>query len=98
MALPLYVSGQQSPEPEKNDKRESKSFKLYPNPVYGDEVYLTTDTKSSKEVKVFDVFGEVVLTTNLTNSRLNVSPLLPGIYVLQVTEEEETSSRKLVVK
>lgn len=95
MALPLYVSGQNLPEV---NSQETKSFKLYPNPVYGDEVYLTTKTKSTKQVKVFDVFGEVVLTTNLTNSRLNVAPLLPGIYVLQVTDDEETSSRKLVVK
>lgn len=94
MALPLYVTAQDIPA----EKKQHTSFKLYPNPVYGDEVYLTTDTNNEKEVKIFDVFGEVVLTTNVTNSRLNVSPLLPGIYVLQIKEEEETASRKLVVK
>ncbi|NKI31592.1 T9SS type A sorting domain-containing protein [Croceivirga thetidis] len=98
MALPIYLSGQEMPEPQSENQKKFKSFKLYPNPVYGDEVYLTTNTNETKEVKIFDVFGEVVLTTNLTNSRLNVAPLLPGIYVLQVKEEEETASRKLVVK
>ena len=98
MALPIFVSGQDFQESSADNQQEQKKFKLYPNPAYGNEIYLTTETNNSKEVKVFDVFGEVVLTQDLTNNRLSIANLLPGIYVLQVTEEEFTSTRKLVIK
>jgi len=75
-----------------------KGFKMYPNPAYGDEVYITTETNDLKKITVFDVFGEVVLTDKISTNRLNISRLIPGVYVLQVTEQNKTMTRKLVVK
>lgn len=98
MALPMFVFAQDFQKSSEDNEQENKKFKLYPNPAYGDEIYLTTETNNSKEVKVFDVFGEVVLTQLLTSNRLNIANLKPGIYVLQVTEEEVSSTRKLVIK
>ena len=71
---------------------------MYPNPVYGEEVYITTETNGTKQIKIFDVFGDVVLTERISTNTLNISRLVPGVYVLQVTEQKKTMTRKLVVK
>jgi len=77
---------------------EKPSFKLYPNPATNDMVYITTKVNSHKEIIIYDVFGEIVLTDRITSNALNISKLVSGIYMLQVTEMNETMTRKLVVK
>jgi hypothetical protein len=47
---------------------------------------------------VFDVFGAPVLQTNLRGEQLNVSSLPAGVYVIRITEERKTATRKLIVK
>ncbi len=77
---------------------EIQNFKLYPNPAYNDVVYITTKDNDTKYIVVYDVLGEVVLTDRITAKTLNISHLVPGVYVLQVTERQKTMTRKLVVK
>ncbi|NNJ89342.1 MAG: T9SS type A sorting domain-containing protein [Eudoraea sp.] len=77
---------------------EIPNFKLYPNPVYGDAVYITSDFNDIKIITVYDVLGEVVLTDRISTNTLNISQLVPGVYVLQVTERQKVMTRKLVVK
>ncbi len=88
-------------EPEhlaKSRNHDVPGFKLYPNPAFNDIVYITTDKNARKDIIVYDVFGEIVLTDRILNSSLNISRLIPGVYVLQVTENNNTITRKLVVK
>ncbi|WP_136466017.1 T9SS type A sorting domain-containing protein [Flagellimonas onchidii] len=98
MALPIFSFGQELVSVNTEQVQELKGFKMYPNPAYGDEVYVTTASNGTKEIKIYDVFGEVVLTDRITTNTLNISRLVPGVYVLQVTEKEKTMTRKLVVK
>ncbi|MFS4454702.1 T9SS type A sorting domain-containing protein [Maribacter sp. 2304DJ31-5] len=77
---------------------EIAGFKLYPNPVIADVVYVTTKKNDAKKIKVYDVFGELVLTDRILNKTLNISKLSPGVYMVQVTEDKKTINRKLVVK
>ena len=49
-------------------------------------------------VVVYDVFGEIVLKDRISSDALNISRLVPGVYLLQVTENQKTMTRKLVVK
>ncbi|MGO4919258.1 T9SS type A sorting domain-containing protein [Maribacter spongiicola] len=77
---------------------EIAGFKLYPNPAIADVVYVTTQNNNLKEVRVFDVFGELVLAEKLSTKAMNISKLSPGVYVVQVTENEKSITRKLVVK
>jgi hypothetical protein len=77
---------------------EITGFKLYPNPATADVVYVTTQKNDFKEVRVYDVFGELVLSENLSTKAMNISKLSPGVYVVQVTENEKSITRKLVVK
>lgn len=74
------------------------SFQLYPNPAANDIVNITTAINGKKDIVVYDVFGEVVLTDRISSKTLNISRLVAGVYVLQVTINSETMTRKLVVK
>lgn len=74
------------------------TFKLYPNPATNGVVYITTETNRSKEIIIYDVFGEIVLTDRINTKTLNISRLVAGVYVLQVNENNKTMTRKLVVK
>ncbi len=98
LMAPLFTFGQELVSVNDVKTIEVKGFKMYPNPAYGDEVYITTERNGAKEIQVFDVFGDVVLKDNITTNTLNISRLVPGVYVLQVTEEKRTMTRKLVVK
>jgi len=98
MALPILTYGQELVSINTEPIQELKGFKMYPNPAYGDEVYITTESNGSKDIKIYDVFGEVVLTDRINTNTLDISRLVPGVYVLQVTEDKKTMTRKLVVK
>ena len=98
MVLPLFSFGQELVSVNDAKPIEVKGFKMYPNPAYGEEVYITTETNGNKEIQIFDVFGEVVLHERIATNTLNISKLVPGVYVLQVTENKKTMTRKLVVK
>ncbi len=74
------------------------AFGLYPNPAVNDVVYITTRKNDAKSIVIFDVFGKVVLRDRITTSVLNIAVLVPGVYVLQVQENDKKMTRKLVVK
>ncbi len=98
MAFPLLTFGQELVSVNTEQVQELQGFKMYPNPAYGEEIYVTTSTNGSKQIKIYDVFGEIVLTDRISTNTLNISRLVPGVYVLQVTEKEKTMTRKLVIK
>lgn len=77
---------------------EIVGFKLYPNPVMAEVVYVTTENNNPKEIRIYDVFGELVLKDRLSTKALDISRLSPGVYVVQVTENDKSITRKLVVK
>tara|TARA_R110000796_G_scaffold250788_4_gene380685 strand:- start:38516 stop:38809 length:294 start_codon:yes stop_codon:yes gene_type:complete len=97
MVFAFTLSGQ-----DKLDGQESNNeivgFKLYPNPTFNDVVYITTKDNGTKDILVYDLFGEIVLKERTSYKELNISKLDAGVYIVQVTENNKTISRKLVVK
>ncbi len=83
---------------EKNIAREIAELKIFPNPITNGKAFITTKKNHKKVVLIFDVFGKSVLKTLLHSSELDVSRLKPGIYIIKITEDKITSSRKLVIK
>lgn len=98
LLLPLLSMGQDVVSLDDAKRPKLESFKMYPNPAYGEEVYITTASNGKKKIRVFDVFGEIVLVANITTNTLDISGLCEGVYVLQITENRKTMTRKLVVK
>jgi hypothetical protein len=98
LVFTLALSAQEKADSTSVKILESMDFKLYPNPVSEDIVYVKTKHNRTKNITIFDVFGKVVLRERITSSSLNITPLVPGVYVLQVQESDKKMTRKLVVK
>lgn len=90
--------GQEEPHTVLPQANEINGFKLYPNPTTSQVVYITTDGNGPLDVKVYDVFGELVLSDRVSTKMLDISRLSPGVYMVQVSENNSTINRKLVVK
>ena len=98
LAISPALSGQEYPKEQSDPTQEIHDFTLYPNPAFDDVVYITTRNNEHKSITVYDVFGKVVLRDRISTNALNISRLVPGVYVLQVAERNRTMTRKLVVK
>lgn len=72
-------------------------LKVYPNPVTNGTFYINTTADQTKDVVVYDVLGKEVVKTKTTNA-VNVSNLKSGVYIVKITEEGKTATRKLVIK
>jgi len=77
---------------------EIAGLSLYPNPVYGNILHIISDSDTEKNVVVFDVLGKEIIRTKTTNRTLNVTDLNAGVYIVKITENEKTTTKKLVVK
>jgi hypothetical protein len=73
-------------------------LKVYPNPVTNGNLFITSDNNEVKQVVVFDVLGKQVLKATVTDQPLNVANLNSGVYMVKITEEGKTATRKLVIK
>lgn len=73
------------------------SFNLYPNPARNGVVSIQTKTNQPLQVAVFDVLGKQVISKTVSNNTLNVSNLKSGIYLVQVTQNNTTTTKKLII-
>lgn len=71
-------------------------FNLFPNPTSTGIVNIVSTNSTSMQVKVFDILGKQVKNETI-NSTLNVSGLKSGIYILNITQEGYTVTKKLVI-
>jgi hypothetical protein len=75
-----------------------EGLSLYPNPVSNGKVYITSKNDLDKSIIIFDVLGKKALQTTISSKELNVSDLLPGVYIIKINEGEATATRKLIVR
>ena len=73
-------------------------LKVYPNPVSNGTLYIETAANAERTVTVFDVLGKQVLNTTTNNNAVSVNALRTGVYVVKITEEGKSVTRKLVIK
>jgi hypothetical protein len=72
-------------------------LKIFPNPSNSEFVYVTSSSQENKNIEIFDFLGKNVLNTT-TSNEINISSLKSGIYLIKITEGNNTSVKKLVVK
>jgi len=73
-------------------------LKVYPNPVVDGKLFISSESNNERNVVIYDVTGKQVFNTTTSNELLNVSNLNAGVYIVKITEEGKTATRKLVVK
>tara|TARA_R110000787_G_scaffold137132_1_gene249852 strand:+ start:7335 stop:8273 length:939 start_codon:yes stop_codon:yes gene_type:complete len=73
-------------------------FSIYPNPASNGYVNITSTTSGVKTVLVYDVLGKQVINTVISADRLNVSALTSGVYIMKITQNGISSTKKLVIR
>jgi len=71
---------------------------VYPNPVKNGVFFINSDANAERTVTIFDVLGKQVLNITTSQSAINVSSLNAGVYMVQINEEGNTATRKLVIE
>ena len=74
-----------------------KGLSIYPNPVVDGTLNISTQANSEKNIQIYDILGKQVLNTTTSNEAINVSNLNSGVYIVKITEEGNTASRKLII-
>lgn len=77
-----------------------EGLSIYPNPVNNGKqfIYITSKKSLTKEVKIFNALGKQILSHVLVGKELNISKLSTGVYILKITENKISETRKLVIK
>ena len=72
------------------------SFKIYPNPTYGNTVYFKVGAKT--KIKAYNVLGKLVQTAIIdgNNKSMDITTLDKGIYILRVQTANEFITQKLI--
>ncbi|TYB79022.1 T9SS type A sorting domain-containing protein [Bizionia myxarmorum] len=80
------------------DAFKATNFNVYPNPSTNGFVTITSPTSEAISVSVYDVLGKQVLNNTITNNTLNVSSLNSGLYILKISQNGNSITKKLVIK
>jgi len=75
-------------------------FATYPNPVINHKFIVTSNSAVTKEVSLFNVIGKQVFKTVFSGTKkdIDVSGINAGVYIVKVTENGKTSTKKLVIQ
>lgn len=71
---------------------------MYPNPVSQGTLYITSNSGETKTVSIYDLLGKQVLNTTTSDNAVNVSSLTSGSYIVKITEEGKTDTKKLIIQ
>jgi hypothetical protein len=81
-----------------NEFNSQNNFKIYPNPTSIGYVNISSNKNAAMSVIVFDVLGKQVLNQTVSNNQLNVATLKSGIYIMKISQDNATITKKLVIK
>lgn len=98
LMLAVPANAQDSLRPTTRTEIPIDGLSIYPNPVTGGKVYISTTKNQDKIVEIYNVLGKPVHRTRLRGREMDVSTLTPGIYILKIQEGSAKATRKLVVK
>ena len=77
---------------------ETVSFSIYPNPTNTGFINITSNNAQAITVAVYDILGKQVKNETITNNRLDVSNLVSGVYIVKLTQDDASTTKKLVIK
>jgi hypothetical protein len=77
-----------------------EGFATYPNPVTNNRFTITSNSSNKKAITIFNVLGKKVLSSSFSGAKsdVDVSAISSGIYILKVTENGKTATKKLVIR
>jgi len=72
-------------------------LKMYPNPAKNN-LFIETALNSDINVSIIDVLGKEVINSKVSNNAVNISGLTPGMYIVKISEEGKTATKKLIIE
>lgn len=70
---------------------------VYPNPA-NNVLFIETELNEVKNIAIYDLLGKQVLNTTTASTEVNVSNLNSGLYIVKITENGKTATKKLVIE
>jgi hypothetical protein len=71
---------------------------VYPNPVSNGVLHITSNSSNAKTVSVYDILGKQVLSAKTSNNAVNVANLKSGSYIVKISEDGTTDTKKLIIE
>ncbi|MBU2950747.1 T9SS type A sorting domain-containing protein [Tamlana agarivorans] len=73
---------------------------IYPNPVNDQTTHINIASaiNAPKFIDIYNVLGKRLFSKKLIGKELNISQLQKGIYILKITENNLSETRKLVIR
>lgn len=95
-----FTTGSPSPENTNLAVKQNtiSGLSVYPNPVKNGNLYITSNSSVAKTVGIYDILGKQVLEAKTSNNAVNVSNLKGGAYIVRITEDGKTDTRKLIIE
>jgi hypothetical protein len=77
-----------------------EELSIYPNPVSDGKtrVFITSKLNATKHIEFYNVLGKRIFSTHLQGKELNISNFSKGVYLLKITENNISETRKLIIK
>ena len=75
-----------------------ENLSIYPNPVSGDRIFISTKNNLEKDIEIFDVLGKRVLQSTISNRELYIGSISAGVYIIKIKEGDAAATRKLIVR
>jgi len=84
----------------KSETNVHPSFQLYPNPVSGSTIFISTDDPvTNANYEILNSLSNTVMNGTFNGSfHILETNLTPGIYFVKITSASETTTRKLIVR
>ncbi len=69
---------------------------FYPNPLKGNKLYI--DTNQSLNIEIFNILGKRIISDEVNSNKnyLNLSDLNSGIYLIKISNSNQTITKKLI--
>lgn len=82
------------------EQNQIEGFALYPNPVSEGTIFIKTDSTTQKDVSIYNILGKLVYSNTFTGMQtiINLENIYSGIYMIKVQENNNISTRKLVIR
>ncbi len=81
-----------------NESFENASLKLYPNPVSTGSITIETNTGETVDVTIFSALGQRMISQKDVANTIDISSLNSGLYLVRISQNGATQTRKLVVQ
>lgn len=81
-----------------NEQFNQNSFKMYPNPINGGNLTIEAANSESIDVVIYSTLGQQVISLKDVTRSINVSTLNSGLYIVKISQNGNSQTRKLVVQ